>query len=259
MPQQSKHAWFAAWTLCLVLGLTGCQGALRGEPWTIECLTLRGAEHREHSDAIADALRQFDGVATGKVRVHHTLEASTIYYGRYFRRIDREKGLRPIPDKLRDELAMIQELVDDHGRRVFIAARMVREPLPDVGPPEWNLENTDGVYTLQVAAFESTPGQPDYKRAAARYAAQLRKKGYEAYYHHGESASVVTVGTFNRNAVITRDGRPDYSQAVRALQQKETFIYNLTNGDVWHAIVDGKKAPVRSLLVEIPKRGNQFP
>ena len=44
---------------------------------------------------------------------------------------------------------------------------------------------------------------------------------------------------------------------VRDLQRKENFRYNLTNGAIWHAIIDGQKAPVRSLLVLIPKANGE--
>jgi hypothetical protein len=106
---------------------------------------------------------------------------------------------------------------------------------------------------LQVAAFEPGGAYENYKQGAVDYAKYLRDKGYEAYYHHGEAASVVTVGTFGADAVVKRAGRTDYSDEVRALQRKESFKYNLTNGAVWYAVIDGEKAPVRSLLVRIPQ------
>lgn len=250
----------AAAGVCVVaLGVTGCGRGLRGDPWTIECLAVSGVAHRGEVEAVAVVLRQADGIRSRDVRVVHTDEASRIYYGRYGRTIDRAQGVREIPKRLREDLKLIKELVDDNGRRLFIAARMVREPLPDVGPAEWDLANADGMYTLQVAAFEPTPDRPNYKQAAVDYATLLRSKGYEAYYHHGPANSEVTVGTFGAGAVFKRDGKPTYSEEVRSLQRKENFRYNLTNGGIWHAIVDGHKAPVRSLLVRIPQGNARQP
>lgn len=223
-----------------------------GEPWTIECLDLPGAGHREDSIAIAELLRRTEGIDADAVHVQHDEESSSIYYGRYYRRIDRLKGVRHIPDDLREDLAAIKELYDDLGRRIFLAARMVPQPLADVGPPEWDLRNVKGIYSLQVAVFFATPKVRDYKQAAVDKVSALRKKGYQAYYHHGDSQSVVTVGVFGGDAVVDYEGGIDYSPKVRALQRKEDFVYNVTNGAIWTAVVDGKRAPVRSLLVEIP-------
>ncbi len=232
---------------------------MRGELWTIECTEFHGPERSGNAEAVAEVLRRSDGINGAKVSVIHGDEASTVYYGEYARRIDRAEGKREIPRGLREDLASIRELGDDRGRRVFLTARMVRRPTPDIGAPEWNLSNVDGVYTLQVGAYESTPERPDFKRAAVEHVALLRENGYEAYFHHDRAVSVVTVGVFGNDAVVNRDGNVDYSAEVRALQRKENFKYNLTNGAVWHAIVDGQKAPVRSLLVRIPKTRESTP
>lgn len=258
MTARQAYSLFA----CAALGalfLTGCQPAMRGEPWTIECLALRGRERSRNAETVAEVFRQADGIDGKRVFVRHTDDASTIYYGRYFRRIDRDRGKRDVPRELVNDLNLVREMGDDRGRRIFLAARMIREPMADVGPPDWNLANTDGVYTLQVAAFEPTPEQPNFKRAAVEHARLLRENGYEAYYHHGLATSEVTLGVFGADAVINRDGKIDYSSEVRVLQRKEQFRYNLTNGAIWYAIVDGQKAPVRSLLVRIPQREESRP
>ncbi|MEE9295142.1 MAG: hypothetical protein V3W34_09325 [Phycisphaerae bacterium] len=239
-------------------GVTGCQ---TGEPWTIECFGFQGPDHHQTAESIAAVLGQADGIDKRKVHVRHSPGKSTICYGTYHRNIDRMKGTREIPDDLRRDLGLVRELVDDRGRRLFIGARMVRKPLPDVGPAEWNLENAGGVYSLQVAAFEPTPQRRNYKQAAVHHTRRLRLRGYDAYYHHdsARAVSVVTVGIFGEDAVIKRDGRTTYNDEVRELQRKENFRYNLTNGAIWHAIIDGQKAPVRSLLVRIPRRDKDNP
>ncbi len=243
------------WTVVL-LPLVGCQ---RGEPWTIECIQLSGPQHRESAAAIADVLRKTEGVDAADIAAVHDESSSTIYYGTYHRDINPESGSRQIPEALKYDLNAIKGLVDDQGRRLFLAARMVPKPLPDVGHSEWNLENVDGEYSLQVAVFFPSPEIRDRKKAAVDYVAKLRKKHYDAFYHHGPSASIVTVGVFGRNAVRERGGRLDYGDEVRALQRKENFVYNLTNGAVWNATIDGERSVVRSLLVKIPKRPSPAP
>ena len=238
--------------------IAGCRGP-GGEPWTIECLELQGPGSRDAALAIADVLRQTEGIDGHGVHVRHDDESTRIYYGKYDRRIDRIRGLREIPEDLKTDLALVKELYDDRGRRIFLGARMVPQPVDDAGPREWDLQNVDGVYSLQVAVFFATTRVPDYKQAAADYVSALRKKGYQAYYHHGQSKSVVTVGVFGPEAVINRQGQLDYSNQVRELQRKEDFAYNLNNGAVWKAIVDGHEAQVRSLLVRIPPRPEPNP
>jgi len=241
-----------------LLGTGGCR-SMSGEPWTIECLELSGPDHQAHARAIADVLRRTAGIDSRQVKVRQDEGTSAIYYGRYHRNIDRLRGVREIPPDLKRDLELIKELSDDQGRRLFLAARMVPEPVPDKGPESWNLEKADGEYTLQVAVFFPAPEVSDFKQAAVDFAAELRRRGYPAYYHHGESKSVVTVGSWGSEAVVERGGRVGYSDEVRELQQKETFAYNLTNGAIWTASVDGEKAPVRSLLVKIPKSADVPP
>jgi len=241
-----------SFVLLLVMLIGGCR-SMHGEGWTIECIELGGPDHRTNAGAVADALRMTPGVDPEEVSVRATHGTSAVLYGRYLRKIDRLRGTREIPDDLKRDLKMIKELTDEHGRRLFLAARMVPEPIADKGPDHWNLENASGEYTLQVAVFFPSPQVDDFKQAAVDYVAELRRKGYEAFYHHGESKSVVTVGVFGPDAVVTSGGRVGYSAQVRELQRKESFAYNVTNGAIWTAKVGGEEAPVRSLLVRIPK------
>jgi hypothetical protein len=255
MKQTTAKTW-PLWLAPAILACAGCQ-SMRGEPWTIECLELAGPDHRANAAAIADVLRATKGIDADKVNVRHTEHDSKIYYGRYLREIDRLEGVREIPEDLKRDLEMIKELYDDRGRRIFLAARMVPVQIEDKGPPEWNLENADGEYSLQVAVFFPTPEVRDFKKAAVAYARHLRGEGYEAYYHHGRSKSIVTVGVFGPDAVTREGNAVGYSEEVRELQRQENFKYNLTNGAIWTASVDGEKAPVRSLLVRIPKEQDE--
>ena len=66
------------------------------------------------------------------------------------------------------------------------------------GPPEWDLANADGAHTVKVAEFYDVPksGYVGRKKFALEYCHELRKRDYEAYFHHGLFKSIVTIGTF---------------------------------------------------------------
>ena len=58
---------------------------------------------------------------------------------------------------------------------------------PDpVAPPEWNLANAKGYWSLQIAAYKDSPKR---KEAAVEAVREARKNGVEAYYYHGETTS----------------------------------------------------------------------
>ncbi|MGD2111602.1 MAG: hypothetical protein PVI86_19670, partial [Phycisphaerae bacterium] len=169
-----------------------------------------------------------------------------------------------MPARMRNDLNLIRELGDSSGRRFFLRALPVRMPQPDVGNPEWNLASVSAKYSLQVAAFEPTGEFASYKQAAAEYCAELRERGYEAYYHHGPASSVVTVGAFGPDAVRSvSDGRvwrTVYASEVLALQRDELLKHNLLNGHVYRVRdVNGEMVPVPSRLVEVPRNEDGEP
>ena len=208
-----------------------------------------------------------------------------LYYGTYYRRTDPKTGKRPIPPQMRKDLDFLKQLVDQAGHPYFLGALPVRMPTPDVGNPEWALARAQGVYTLQVAVFEPVDDFFEYKQAAAEFCAWLRKKGYEAYYYHGRAGSVVTVGSFGHDAVVTgaggapqqssyamgkvlgskavvteTDGSTNYSAEVLALQRDELLKYNLVNGAIYKIRNNqGVLVPVPSRLVRIPQDSGAEP
>ncbi|MEK6676443.1 MAG: hypothetical protein AABZ47_12415 [Planctomycetota bacterium] len=247
-----------------------------GAPWTIQCLELRGPNARREIEETAATLRRTPGIRpTDVFPFHDEVGSSQLCYGTYYRKADPKTGKRPISQAMQADLELLRQLGSDTGQRYFALAMFVRKPVSDVGNSEWCLTNAPGKYSLQVAAFEPTDEFGEYKQAAADYCEWLRKQNHQAYYHHGPSSSIVTVGSFDESAVIPSDrGLPRYRADVIALQQNELFRYNLVNGAVLRAspveIVglpkppksvakDKKKAPqaehqrVPSRLVPIPR------
>ncbi len=241
----------------------------KGQPWTIQCIELQGPYARINAEQFAESLRGTQGIRDDEVFIRHNdrTGGSTLYYGTYYRKTDPETGERDTPEQLRKDILLIKELVDNEQRRFFLHAMMVPLPTPDVGKKEWNLQNVDAKYTLQVAAFVPTDTFHEHKEAAAKYCEYLRGEGFEAYYYHGTAMSLVTVGAFGEDALVREvqemdlpDGsesaqlvRTYYSPEVLELQKHELLKYNLVNGAKIRERVGGKLGPaVGSQLVEMP-------
>lgn len=86
------------------------------------------------------------------------------------------------------------------------------------------------LYTLQVGAYGRADGKPptekdvaEARQKAEQAASQLRQQGELAFYYHGPSMSMVTVGVFG-----TRDIGESFSTDLRALMER--FPHNLYNG-----------------------------
>jgi hypothetical protein len=229
----------------------------KGTPWTILCLELSGPDRAARIEQFAQTLRNTPGIRSGEVFVgEESTGVARLYYGKYWRQTDRKTGKRTTPQALAQDIEVIKQLGDESGRRYFLQALIVRYPTPHAGNPEWDLAKVDAHYSLQVAVFEPTNDFLEYKQAAGDYCAWLRKKGYEAYYHHSDAASVVTVGRFGAGAVIRLpNGLTSYSAEVVALQGDELLKYNLLNGGIYYVRHDkGGRTAVPSRLVEVPGR-----
>jgi hypothetical protein len=256
---------------------TGCTAVRpKGQPWAIQCVELHGPYAAQQVEQLADTLKRTPGIQAEEVFVRHNGEAARLYYGTYYRKTNPQTGAKSIPPRLQEDRVLIKELAGPNGERYFLQAMIVPYPWPDVGNPEWDLRHVDGAYSLQVAVFQPTDDFHEFKQAAADYCAFLRKKGYEAYYYHGSSSSMVTVGAFGEDAVRERKTRleradeqgktyagldyaTEYSPQVMKLQQDELFKYNLVNGQIMRVRVPGSReaVPVPSQLVRIPQEGQE--
>ncbi len=230
----------------------------KGTPWTILCVEIKGPAGTTYIEQLADTLKRTPNIAAQNVFTRHDDDdgQSRLYYGVYYRRTVDIDGKRTLPKKLVRDLDVIKFLGTPEGKRYFLAARIVRWPMPNVGNPDWALSKATGRYTLQVAVYEPTDDLWDYKTPASQLCAFLRKQGHEAYYHHSEALSTVTVGSFGPEALIQQPrGLPKYSAAVRRLQASDDlFQYNHLNGALYRARSNqGKMLLVPSRLVKIPK------
>lgn len=241
------------------------------EIWTIECNAYRSPSRREMADRMATALKHVRELRPEKVWVEHGEKQSRVFYGDYElkyveAKVDRESHARgdlviKLSEAIKRDLRFIKTLAlgDQHP---FFSARAIPKPIEDVGPPEWDLRNAKGVYTLHVGVTYNTRTLHDYKRAAVDWVRALRDDGHEAYYYHDpdEPRSDICVGTFGEDAMIeSSDGGARYSEAVNALRKQGDFKYNLENGHRTYRKArntetgKAERMPNWSFLVEIPR------
>ena len=178
---------------------------------------------------------------------------SELYWGKYATQEEAAKSLK------RAKAYRTQANIN-----VYAQALVVPLAVQDVGPPEWNLHNASGQYTVVVAVFYDVPEANYYGRKdnAVAYCTQLRQQGEQAYFHHGYAQSVVTVGALPESAVrIVRQGdviRPQLPEAQIAVVRSR-FTYLAVNGysqKTWQVNPNtGKPEQVTAepYLVSIPK------
>ncbi|HMN39830.1 MAG TPA: hypothetical protein PKE29_03230 [Phycisphaerales bacterium] len=171
----------------------------------------------------------------------------------------------PEDDKAKSELARIQAM-EVGGERPYGAA-MLSPPLEwkmAGSMPKFNLAKAkeqfgDGaLYTLQVGAYGRrdlrSPTEEDLKEvrsAAEEAAAKLRSEGELAFYYHGPTMSMVTVGVFDE-----KDFDPQIPSYVspRLREAMKRNPLNLYNGAGVKVKPKGGKEQLQSSgLVEIPK------
>ncbi len=188
----------------------------------------------------------------------------------------------------RARLSEIRQITTDNGTQPFIGAIIVPVPGRDVGPDKWNLAHVKhGMYTLLVGKWQNSPDDDFYRRKewAVRHCKRLRDKGHPAYFYHGQSESLVTVGIFDHRAVemVQRDGkkRPVIAdpRVENLRKSNKQFRYMLVNGHVAYEriaqldpntrrgvytlvedpdsgdpVAELPKKPYLSLLVHLPQR-----
>lgn len=168
--------------------------------YTIYCATFAGPDHAQK----ARNARQQMLATSEKLRDWYIVLGngqSTLYYGYYSEvreEIDRKEGLRAQNDR-----RAVASLRAPNGELLFPSALLVSLDSADpAAPPEWNLENARGYYTLQIAVYKDHPQRKEFAVAAVR---EARAAGHQAYFYHGPTASSVCIGVFPKDAVRTME------------------------------------------------------
>ena len=172
--------------------------------YTLLCRSFTGQNHVAVASAVKDQLRTATNLP-GWYVVHQP-ERSELYYG-YYAAIDDPRN--PAETRRADaDKQSVQTLDDGAGGKPFGKALFVALDSPDPSaPPQWNLVNARGDYTLEIASYTG----PGRKEAAVESVQQAREQGVEAYYYHGDAVSSVCIGVFPAAAVrgAVNDGNPD--------------------------------------------------
>jgi hypothetical protein len=162
--------------------------------YTILCQTYDGPQHAQAARQAKDVLIKATKLPDWYVV---TSEAeSNLFYG-FYRSFDDAKDADTV--RAQNDRNKLGALTDTNGNRPFQFAVFVPIAGSDpVAPPEWDLTNAKGYFSLQVAAYMDSPLR---KQAAVDAVKDARARGIEAYYYHGKSASLVCIGAWDREAV----------------------------------------------------------
>lgn len=257
--------------------------------WVIILDQFVGQNRQQKAKQLADNLvaRKWGSIGQLHDSGAHT---SFVYYGPFKYGPELNKALKDVRN-YRDEGSNV---------RPFPVAYQMELPPPNPpAPEEYYLLNAPAgaTWSLQVAHFvDPGPSNPattlmklpadfNRKRAAVEACAELRKRGYPAYYYHGPKMSMVTLGAFPAGAFrfIEDPRNPRYEHydpatdtytdpAVRRLRETvirddagkdwQPFRYNLQNGmkvTRRQAAPGGRyvEIPWPSFLVRIPRGGDE--
>ena len=215
--------------------------------WTIVLGVFSSADHAERAAAAVEALRPWAKALPSEARPQRRGRGTAVVVGSYASSSD---------EAAKKDLGAVRAIMSENGKPAFPGA-FLAPPATREDPgqlPRYHLlkarEEFGGSvrYTLQVAVYES-PDREEAKRAAEQAAAVLRKEGEPAYYFHGVTQSMVTLGAFTDREAGLKDGKE--SAELSGLRQRHGL--NLFNGN--RKIMEGgaKGAAQASFLVEIPE------
>ncbi len=214
--------------------------------WTIVLAAYSGPDARRQALAAADSLRARPEL--GSVRVQDRGRGAAVVTGSY---------RSPGDAAAQRDLARIRG-VNINNATPFASA-FLAPPIgaPDPGnTPQYHLSRafvefgSQSRYTLQIAVYE-TPNPAEARRAAEQAASQLRADGEPAFYYHGPSRSMVTLGAFTAAEAGLDTGLP--GPILAEFQRRHP--YNLFNGRQLLQRMPGqsRQVPQPSFLVEIPR------
>jgi len=188
--------------------------------YTILLHSFGGPNHVRQSELYRDKTKEFAGWSG--LELLHKDSHSDLYWGKY----------RSIADAAEDLKTARTWRAPNVNRPAFPFPKVVLRPGEEMETPQYNLLNVSGGHwTVLVAIYIDDPKQGvhgfvgrDRQRHALEYCHFLRKKGFEAYYHHTSGRTQITVGVFPEDAVVAqarRTTRHDEFVATQVIRNKE--------------------------------------
>jgi hypothetical protein len=176
--------------------------------WTLYCTSLTGPDRIARATQLKNYMLAHSPYKDWYV-VHNEAD-STLFYG-FYSSVERGDNARAAERAHADRKA-VGEWKDENGARPFQACFFVPITPPNpVAPAEWNLANApaDRYWSVQIMAFQDNTLR---KQAAVQAVKDLRDKGVEAYFYHGDTISSVCVGSWPRQAI--KEQESDAGQAM---------------------------------------------
>lgn len=226
-----------------------------GGGWAVIIAVFRGEDAEKTASATLRRTRAEGGLPEAYVAKRN--EAYVIAVGDF---------VSPDDERAIKELARVQQ-IEVGGAKPYdhaLLAPPAGSPKGDM--PQYNLLmakkqfGDDALYTLQIGAYGVLGGKtrPDAKelanvrKAAEEAAYRLRQEGEQAFYYHGPTMSMVTVGVFD-----TEDFDPQVPnfKSARLRDAQKRHPYNLYNGQAVREKVKGSPDRLQpSNLVAIPSK-----
>jgi hypothetical protein len=190
-----------------------------GAMYTIACATFSGPDHVAIGQAMKARLMEIAALKAMKDwYLVHSNNQTVLYYGFYGDTDADTREARQDAERFRTDRKAISSLMNlTTNERLFpLAAKVPLDRDSADGPPQWNLVASKGVWTLAVATFVTG----NRRLNAVDCCKRARELGYEAYYHHGDAASSVYIGSWPEQALkvtTTRQEAEDPNQPVLVL------------------------------------------
>jgi len=164
------------------LSLAGGSGQAN---YTILLYVVGSQTHNQDAETYKKIVE--DSAGWKDLYIVHKAGWSELYRGRYATQAAAER-----------DLAKARAYRSPVGAQPFVRAMIMPLPGENVGPPEWNMTRTHGLFTVVVAEFYDVPesGYVGRENFAVECCRMFREKGLEAYYYHGPVKSLVGIGSF---------------------------------------------------------------
>lgn len=180
----------------------------------------------------------------------HATDSTTLYLG-YYRTFDNPND--GDFQRAQQDLRLVKDLKSGAGVPLYPSPFFVEKTTNNPpAPAEWNLVNSKGFWSLQIAAYRDNPQR---KQAAVDAVRAARAEGIEAYYYHGEFISSVCIGSWPRSAVKepapveNSDPNKKVIVATPDVPDAVVKVTQLKNRDSGSVVVNTKYEPVSPDLI----------